>query len=57
MSEADEIAYNIVKAFGRKPKDRAEARLLVTRYMGAPKEVGYQLHDNVADAMMKGVMR
>lgn len=57
MSEADEVAQNIIKAFGRKPKDRAEARFLVTRYMGEPKDVGFQLHDNVADAMMKGVMK
>ena len=53
MTEADEVAESIAKAFGGKPKTWDEARLLVTRYMGTPAEVGHQIHDNVAEALME----
>lgn len=52
MSEADEIAENIAKAFGSRPRTWDEARLLVTRFYGTPAEIGYQLHDNIAEGLL-----
>lgn len=52
MTEADEIALNIV-ASGYRARSRDEALLLTTRFMGTPREIGYQLHDNIADAIEK----
>ena len=52
MTETDEVAESIANAFGRKARDWAEARLLVTRFVGTPAEVGHQWHDNVAEALI-----
>lgn len=47
-SEADEVAANIkarVTTF-------SEAVAEISRVMGPPSEVGYQLHDNLAEALL-----
>jgi hypothetical protein len=53
MSEADEIAKNIIKMCARKPANQYESLVLTTAYMGPPSEVGYQLHDNIAEAIWR----
>lgn len=52
MTEAEEIAWNIADTLDEKPTTWEGAVQAVTKFMGTPDEVGHQLHDNVAAALL-----